>query len=126
MTKNYAKLDESGRVRFAVFSSDVEAAEQGFLPYEEQEKPITPANITPHNYKKEYAKKDGKIIMTWSAYPNYEEIEKLKKKLNESDYKVIKCYELSLVGGAVPYNVSELHAERQEIRNEINRLEARE
>lgn len=123
-TKRYAKLDEIGRVRFAVFSSDADAAEQGFLPYEEQEKPTTLENVIPHNYSRKYTETDGEIIMSWEAYPNYEEIERLKKKLTETDYQVIKCYEASLVGGEMPYNVQNMHEERQEIRNEINRLEA--
>lgn len=123
-TKRYAKLDETGRIRFAMFSSDKEAAEQGFLPYEEQEKPTTQENVIPHNYSRKYTETDGKIIMSWQAYPNYEAIEKLKKELTETDYQVIKCYEASLVGGEMPYNVQSMHEERQEIRNEINRLEA--
>lgn len=120
----YAKIDEIGRVRFAKFASDAEAAEQGFLPYEETEIPETPANIIPHNYSPEYIEQEGKIIKRWKAYPNYEVIEKLKNKLTGTDYKVIKCYEASLVGGETPYDVKALHAERQEIRDEINRLEA--
>lgn len=124
MTQKYAKLDETGRVRFAEFPSKAEAAEQGYLPYEETEMPETPANIIPHNYSRKYVEKNGKILLTWEAYPNYEEIERLEKKLASSDYKVIKCYEASLVGAEMPYNTEELHQTRQEIRDEINRLEA--
>lgn len=124
MNKIYAKLSDELDVEFAEFSSDVEAAEQGFLPYEEQEKPVTPSNTIPHNYRRKYSEKKGKIIMSWEAYPNYEEIERLKKRLTATDYKVIKCYEASLVNADMPYDVAELHQERQEIRNEINRLEA--
>lgn len=123
-TKKYAKLDETGRARFAVFASDAEAAEQGFLPYEEQEKPVAPDNTIPHNYSRKYAEKDGKVILSWEAYPNYEAIDRLKEKLNASDYKVIKCYEASLINANMPYDTAELHKERQEIRDEINRLEA--
>lgn len=123
-TKKYAKIEENGRVRFAMFSSDEVAKEQGFLPYEEKKMPTTPTNVVPHNYSRKYTETGGKIIMSWEAYPNYEEIEKLKKKLTETDYQVIKCYEASLIGGEVPYDVQEMHKERQEIRDEINRLEA--
>lgn len=52
----------------------------------------------------------------------YETVEELKNKLNESDYKVIKCYEYTLVGKEPPYDVEELHAERQAIRDTINKL----
>jgi len=124
-TKRYAKIDETGRVNFAAFSSDKEAKENGYLPYEEEaEKPTTPDNVIPHNYTREYVEEDGKVIGKWEAYPNYEAIEKLKKEVAASDYKVIKCYEASLVGKELPYDMNEVHKERQEIRDEINRLEA--
>lgn len=37
--------------------------------------------------------------------------------------KIVKCTECSMVGEEMPYNVNELHAERQAIRDEINLLE---
>lgn len=51
------------------------------------------------------------------------EIKALKEQLLSDDYKIIKCYEASLIGAEMPYNVPELHKKRQDIRNEINRLE---
>ena len=51
------------------------------------------------------------------------EINELKSQLDASDYKVIKCFECSMVGEEMPYDVNELHAERQSIRDEINLLE---
>lgn len=122
--KRYAQLDETSRVRFAAFDTDAEASEKGFLPYEETEKPITEENIIPHNYSRTYKEIDGKIVLTWTAYPNYEAIKMLKDKLASSDYKITKCYEASLLNTELPYNIEDLHTERQEIRNEINRLEA--
>lgn len=47
----------------------------------------------------------------------------LKQELDDSDYKITKCYEASIVGETLPYNVSELHSERQAVRDEINRIE---
>lgn len=47
----------------------------------------------------------------------------LKEQLAEGDYKIIKCYEANLLGNALPYSISDLHAERQELRNKINELE---
>lgn len=52
-----------------------------------------------------------------------EQIAELKKKLADSDYKVIKCSECQLLGQELPYDVTELHAERQAIRDQINQLE---
>lgn len=50
-------------------------------------------------------------------------IETFEKKLASSDYKIIKCYEYSLAGLDLPYDIEELHAEREAIREEIRKLE---
>lgn len=52
-----------------------------------------------------------------------EKIAELKKQLSATDYKVIKCAECQLLGQEMPYDVEALHAERQAIRDEINKLE---
>ena len=52
-----------------------------------------------------------------------EKIVELKKQLSATDYKVIKCAECQLLGEEIPYDVAALHAERQAIRDEINKLE---
>lgn len=51
------------------------------------------------------------------------EIERLKSELQESDYKVIKCAEAMTIGAELPYNMTELHKERQALRDKINELE---
>ena len=51
------------------------------------------------------------------------EIKRLKSELQESDYKVIKCAEAMAVGVEMPYNITELHKERQALRDKINKLE---
>ena len=50
------------------------------------------------------------------------EIERLKKELNATDYKIIKCSECSLAGEPLPYDIAELHETRQAIRDRINEL----
>ena len=52
-----------------------------------------------------------------------DEIEHLKQRLSESDYKVIKCAEASLCEDEMPYDIAELHREREELRHQINELE---
>ena len=52
------------------------------------------------------------------------DIESLKSELQESDYKVIKCAEAMAVGAEFPYNMTELHKERQALRDRINELES--
>lgn len=51
------------------------------------------------------------------------EIEELKAQLSATDYKIIKCSEYSLNGQELPYDIAELHAERQALRDRINELE---
>lgn len=58
------------------------------------------------------------------------EKEKLEQKvrdlisvLSSSDYKIIKCYEASLVNEDTEYDIKALHDERQKIRDEINTIE---
>ena len=50
-------------------------------------------------------------------------ITELKAQLASTDYKIIKCSECSLAGDPLPYDINELHATRQAIRDEINELE---
>ena len=52
-----------------------------------------------------------------------EQIAQLKQQLAATDYKVIKCSECQLLGVEMPYDVAELHGQRQAIRDQINKLE---
>ena len=52
------------------------------------------------------------------------DIESLKSELQASDYKVIKCAEAMAIGAELPYNMTELHKERQALRDKINELES--
>lgn len=75
-----------------------------------------------------YKEENGKLVQYWevkvdSVYTQ-KKIDNLKEVLSSSDYKVIKCQEASLIGEQMPYDVDELHKERQSIRDEINRLES--
>lgn len=51
------------------------------------------------------------------------DIEANKEALTASDYKIIKCYEASLLGDPLPYDIESLHVERQGFRDKINALE---
>lgn len=52
-----------------------------------------------------------------------EEIARLKDELAATDYKIIKCSEYSLASVELPYDIAELHARRQALRDRINELE---
>ena len=53
-----------------------------------------------------------------------ENIADYKKTLESTDYKIIKCFECSLLNLDLPYDVKTLHAERQELRDKINIAES--
>lgn len=64
------------------------------------------------------------VIPEPTAYEQMQErIVRLKQTLADSDYKVIKCAEAQMAGVELPYNITELYAERQELRDMINELE---
>ncbi len=61
--------------------------------------------------------------------PEYEEtaedkIIRLKSRLNELDHMVAECYECNMLGLDLPYNIVELHEERQTIKAEIANLQS--
>ena len=51
------------------------------------------------------------------------QINDLKDRIAASDYKVIKTYEYTLIGEQTEYDIEEVHAERQALRDQINTLE---
>lgn len=53
------------------------------------------------------------------------QIQELKQALSDSDYKITKCYEANLLGKELPYDMVELHNERETKRLQINELEAK-
>ena len=53
-------------------------------------------------------------------------IKALENQLSDSDYKIIKCYEYSLMGLELPYNIETLHNEREALREEIRKIEEKE
>lgn len=51
------------------------------------------------------------------------DIQSLKGLLSDSDYKILKCYEASMSGDVMPYDIGALHSDRQSKRDQINELE---
>ena len=51
-----------------------------------------------------------------------EELADLERILSESDYKIIKSYENSLIGKELEYDIEQLHIERQNTRDKINEV----
>jgi hypothetical protein len=51
------------------------------------------------------------------------DIAALREELADGDYKIIKCYEASITGQDLPYDIVSLKAERDAIRAKINELQ---
>lgn len=68
---------------------------------------------------------DGSVKQPQQPYePTSEDkIRELKALLAATDYQIIKCSECQLLGQPMPYDVAELHEQRQAIREKINKLE---
>lgn len=101
-----------------------ELKQEGFLEFiPETPPPISPEQIITNSF--DIIKEQ--IVQKWNIKVNtkniYNQVENLKHKLEDSDYQIIKCYEASLVGEKLPYDIKELHAVRQQIRDEINILQ---
>ena len=98
--------------------------QEGFLEFiSETPPPKSPEQIITNSF--DIIKEQ--IVQKWNIKVNtkniYNQVENLKHKLEDSDYQIIKCYEASLVGEKLPYDIKELHAVRQQIRDEINILQ---
>ena len=52
-----------------------------------------------------------------------EKIIRLKNRLLDTDHMVVECYEHSLLGLEMPYDIAALHTERQAIKDEIETLQ---
>lgn len=94
--------------------------------------------ITHHIIKEDAAPIDNITKFAWDI-EDYEEVQmyipnkkksakerinELKLQLEATDYKIIKCSEYQLLNLELPYDIFTLHAERQLLRDEINRLES--
>lgn len=68
---------------------------------------------------------EGRTFANYTEAKNYienGEIDYLKEKLAETDYKIIKSYEYQLAQLELPYDIMELHSERQVLRDKINEV----
>ena len=74
-------------------------------------------------YKEQEKEKDPEPYVPTEKEKMQQEIWQLKAKLNETDYKVLKCSEAALLKQEPPYNLDAVVAERDEWRAQINALE---
>lgn len=77
-----------------------------------------------------YIEEGESVLQKWEVISNdpakiASKISSLKSELEDSDYKVMKCYEATIAKvDEMPYDANELIESRQTKRDEINRLEA--
>lgn len=126
--------DENGETKERIVSIEEQAAQlalQGWkqvdLINEDEMKTDNDYNVTmiPYDAGNRISYKYEKSL---DAQYLRSKIKDLKKRLSSSDsdigdYKITKCYEASLAGEPLPYDIKSLREERQKIRDEINRLE---
>lgn len=111
-------INEQGSYQFRLFQSGEENPtlfnENGTPLYRWENGMIRPAGL------EEIAAWE-KVHQTNQA--SAQQIAKCKQQLTATDYQIIKCSECQLAGQPLPYDVAELHAERQALRDRINELE---
>jgi len=75
-------------------------------------------------YFKRYYFKSGNLELEYvlEVRPIEYEIERLKSELSSTDYKIIKSYEMNMLGLPIEYNIEKIHSDRQVIRDKINEL----
>lgn len=121
---------EDGTIKefeISIESQMMEAAKQGLKPVEEIDPEQMAAPIGkmviahPVDYG-DYIGYEYEVVPDKQMFRN--QIKEKKALLDSTDYQIIKCYEASLVGAEMPYDVQELHSTRQVLRDEINELEA--
>lgn len=126
--KTYSEIEND----FVEISISVEEqlkyySEEGWLPVE-------PLDVLKLSSDKNYTKiKIVPYLNTDRISFRYEEyfdkrsiknqIDNLKLELGDSDYKVIKNWESTLLNKTLPYEMEEVNSERQSIRDQINKLE---
>lgn len=77
-----------------------------------------------------YIEEGESVLQKWEVISNdpakiASKISSLKSELEDSDFKVMKCYEATIAKvDEMPYDANELIESRQTKRDEINRLEA--
>jgi hypothetical protein len=80
-------------------------------------------NGTAWEYKEEEKKPEDEPYVPTEKEKTQWAIWKLKSKLAETDYKVLKCTEASLCGQELPYDLDAVVSERDGWRSQINELE---
>lgn len=121
--------DENGETKERIVSIEEQAAQlalQGWKPVDsvDESKMIAEEGyiikISPYDAGEKIS---YRYIKAFDKKEVENKIRELKKQLSAGDYKIIKCYEASLLKEVLPYNVENLHKNRNELRKNINEFE---
>lgn len=122
--------DENGEIQertVTVEDQAIRAQEQGFKPVDDIDESILAGAPVGKVVIFEPVDLEDHIGYTYKTVTDIQyfkrEIAKCKQQLNDTDYKVTKCYEASLVGDPMPYDIQELRTTREAARARINILE---
>lgn len=127
---NESFRDEDGEIKERVVSIEEQAAaliEQGWKPVDIIDESQM---ITEEGFNIEIIPYDAGEHISYRYVKSFDQkevsnkIKSLKKELSAGDYKIIKCYEASLAGESLPYDVETLRKQRQSVRDQINELES--
>lgn len=96
------------------------------LPFSESPPPDIVGNESLLPY---YEEEGNSIIQKWEIVNNdiniiNQKIKELKAQLADTDYKVMKCYEATLLDLPLPYLMDDVHRIREDYRDRLNELEA--
>ncbi len=130
----YAKASADGsQIIFSAADSagrNVESLlNNGFLPLMEEALPDAPLGDF-ECYEPRYRVEEECVVKYFELVADApsliaRRIEELMAQLDESDYRVVKSYEMAMVGKSSPYDIEALHAERSALRSEVQALRAR-
>lgn len=126
-----AKLDNGQLITTYADNEDREMINtmiaDGFKVYTQEEAPTTMLSNF-QSLELKYRDEGYQILGYYEVVDNSPEkvaaeIERLKTELTSTDYQVIKAYEYTLANQPSPYDLSNLHLERQQLRERIRELE---
>ncbi len=99
----------------------------GYLPLEDEGEPDGATLTAIESYKRRYRQEEDHVVGYYEKIVDpvkvESEITRLKAELADSDYKVTKNHELQMLGLACEYDPTELHAQREPLREAIRELE---
>lgn len=127
VNKFSVELPFSKYYRLVYLRDNIEIQEDGRYSYNEYRIVLTGDSVIENT--EEYVENNFDILLSQAKLSEKqkeieEKISSLKKQLDNSDYKILKCVENFMLGYALPYDFSKLLSTRIGLRDNINLLES--